>query len=142
MWSHRVAYDLSDWVDWCHGVGAKLNDATIATEDVFRNVVIPREVVGRPETVAIAVEWHPELLARPNERVLIQMGQQEVSLYDVGLAITSHELVGPVRFAVVVDEIGAAAEYEVWIVDRRAAFVQVSGPRRASRYGAGYSAPG
>lgn len=31
--ARRVAYDLSDWVDWCHGVGAKLNDATIATED-------------------------------------------------------------------------------------------------------------
>lgn len=110
------------------GVGAKLNDATIATGDVFRNVVIPREVAGRPETVAIAVEWHPELLARPHERVLIQMGQQEVSLYDVGLAIASHVLAGPVRFAVVVDPIGAAAEYEVRSTDGRAAFVQVAGP--------------
>ncbi len=126
VWSHRIAYDLSDWVDWCHGVGAKLNDATIATEDVFRNVVIPREVAARPESVAIAVEWHPELLARQHERVLLQVGQHEVSLYDVSLMISSHELAGPVRFAVVVDEINAVVEYEIRIADGRAAFVRVS----------------
>lgn len=128
VWSHRIAYDLSDWVDWCHDVGAKLNDATIATEDVFRNVVIPREVAERPESVAIAVEWHPELLARQHERVLLQVGQHEASLYDISLAISSHELAGPVRFAMVIDEINAVVEYEIRIADGRAVFVHVSGP--------------
>lgn len=141
VWSHRVAYDLSEWVEWCHGVGTKLNDVTISTVDVFRNVVIPIEVEGRPETVAIAVEWHPDLLARPQERVLIQLGQQEVSLYDVGLAITSHEPDGPLRFAVLADDIGAVAEYEARIEDRRATFVRVSGPETSISVGRGASLP-
>ncbi|WP_164844396.1 DEAD/DEAH box helicase family protein [Azoarcus sp. DN11] len=141
VWSHRVAYDLSEWVEWCHGIGAKLNDETISTVDVFRNVVIPIEVEGRPETVAIAVEWHPDLLARPQERVLIQMRQQEASLYDVELAITSHEPAGSLRFSVVADDIGAVSEYEVRIADRRATFVSVSGPEASISVGRGVSRP-
>lgn len=128
VWSHRVAYDISEWVEWCHGVGAKLNDETISTVDVFRNVVIPIEIEDRPEAVAIAVEWHPDLLGRPQERILIQMGQLEVPLYAVGLEITSHESTGPLRFAAVADNIGKMVEYEIQIVDRRARFIQVSGP--------------
>ncbi|KAI5911881.1 DEAD/DEAH box helicase family protein [Azoarcus sp. PA01] len=141
VWSYRVAYDLSEWVEWCHGIGAKLNDENISTVDVFRNVVVPIEVEGRPETVAIAVEWHPDLLARPQERVLIQIGRQEESLYDVGLAITSHDPVGPLRFSVVADHIGAVVEYEVRIVERRATFVRVSGPEASISVGRGASRP-
>lgn len=43
--------------------------------------------------------------------MLIQIEQQEESLYDVGLVITSHEPVGPLRFSVVADGSGAVAEY-------------------------------
>lgn len=141
VWSHRVAYDISEWVEWCHGIGAKLNDATISTVDVFRNVVIPIAVDGRPETVCIAVEWHPDLLARPQERVLIQIGQQEMSLYDVGLAITSHETTGPLRFSVVADDIDAFTEFEVRIADRRSTFIRVSGPDASISVGRGAPLP-
>lgn len=137
VWSHRVAYDLSEWVDWCHSVGTKLNDASISTADVFRNVVIPVEVEGRPDTVAIAVEWHPDLLARPQERTLVRIGQQDESLYEVSLTITSHESAGPLRFAVATDKFGVKAEYEVRIADRRATFVRVSGPETSISVGRG-----
>src|SRR5207248_1564735 len=39
IWSHRIAEDISEWLEWCQGLGTKLIDSTITTEKILNTVI-------------------------------------------------------------------------------------------------------
>lgn len=98
LWSHRVAYDLAKWVEWCHQVGAKLTNPNISTEEIFKHVVIPAQVTARPASVLIAVDWSEEMLHRREHAVDIDIGGMDSALYDVDLQPEPTPAEGPLQF--------------------------------------------
>ena len=44
FWSYKIAFDLSEWIDWCAHVGKKLLDGTIDTDAVFAHVIKAKRI--------------------------------------------------------------------------------------------------
>lgn len=84
FWSYRIAYDMQDWIDWCHHVGAKLIDSSIQTKVLFENVMVPKPVTERPKFVPLAIEWPESVLERGEELIEIAIGDQIAPFYDLG----------------------------------------------------------
>ena len=42
LWSYKIAYDLSEFTDWCRHIGRKLLDASISVDSVLTNLVKAR----------------------------------------------------------------------------------------------------
>jgi hypothetical protein len=97
LWSHRVAYDLSEWVDWCHAVGKKLLDDTIDTNEVFTNVIKARRLSERPDLVPVMVSWPEEFQDQPEDIVEIEAG----GFVEWDTEIENYAATGPLTFAVV-----------------------------------------
>jgi hypothetical protein len=57
----REGHDLTDWVEWCDAIGAKVNDLGITTDEVFKSAMRPRQIDARPPVPAVAIHW-PESL--------------------------------------------------------------------------------
>ncbi len=47
LWSHKIAYDLSEFVDWCSHVGKKLLDDGINVEGILSNLIKARAITER-----------------------------------------------------------------------------------------------
>jgi hypothetical protein len=67
LWSYRIAYDVSEWVQWCQAIGAKLRDETISVEKILEQVMIPVQITERPDLVPLAIEWSEDPLQRSVE---------------------------------------------------------------------------
>jgi hypothetical protein len=110
-WSYRRAADISEWVDWCHEVGAKLIDEGITTDTALRFALIPERVGARPNAVPLSVMWPIELLAKSEDLVEFQIGDVHATLVDTSIEVVDPKSEGPIRFRVFT--VGATAEYEV-----------------------------
>ena len=100
IWSHRVAYNLLDWVTWAESVGAILTDDSISVASVMNGFIIPTAVVARPELVPLGVEWPYTLLARMSEARQVEFQGKSVPLLDLDLCIVEPRLDGPIEFEV------------------------------------------
>lgn len=116
IWAHAIAPDIPEWVDWCHGVGAKLLDTTISTVDVLKHALIPEELHERPRQVPLVIEWPEELLRRSEDVVRFEIGGGVVPFADVGVELVNHDESGPIRFKVFTD--ATSAEYEITFAGR------------------------
>ncbi|NYH24187.1 DEAD/DEAH box helicase [Paraburkholderia bryophila] len=125
LWSHRVAYDLSKWVDWCHEVGAKLTNPDISTEDIFKNVVIPEVVSARPDAVPLAVDWSEEMLHRREDSVDIEIAGITSKLFEVELQPDTVASEGPLRIRVRTPD--AESVYEIRFAANDVSYVLVEG---------------
>lgn len=126
VWAHRVASSLAEWVDWCQGIGARLIDEAIRTEEIFLNVVVPREITARPAVVPVAVEWDAEMVYRSETNVLLTADGVHYSIYEAELAISSFEAAGPLSFKLVLPTVGPV--YEVRLREGGVDYVQTDGP--------------
>lgn len=111
MWSYKIAYDLSEWIEWCHHIGAKLIDDRISTEDVFRNVILPRPLTERPALVPLVVEWPDDFLSRSEDVIQVEIDGEAVPFFEAGLDVLDFTREGPIRFRVAVGT--KIADYEV-----------------------------
>jgi hypothetical protein len=111
VWAHEIAPGIPEWIDWCHGIGAKLLDQKIATEDVLKHALIPEELTERPLLAPLVIEWSEELLRRSEDAVRFEIGGETVPFIDVGLELVDHEETGAIRFRVFTD--AASVEYEI-----------------------------
>jgi hypothetical protein len=113
IWSYRIAEDISEWVEWCHHIGAKLLDNHISADDILQHVIIPRQITERPALVPLAIEWPEEFLRRDEDAVRLEIGSETAYFYDVGLELVDYSTHGPIRFQVFTET--SSAEYEVRI---------------------------
>ena len=110
VWSHWIASDIYEWIEWCRHVGAKLIDEGISTEAILKDSIIPEQVSERPRLVPLTIEWPPYFAERSDEATMAEVCGQSVPFYEADLAITTFRDTGPLRFAVIID--GARTEYE------------------------------
>jgi superfamily II DNA or RNA helicase len=112
VWSHRIAQDPSEWVDWCAEVGAKLADETVDTAEIFlRHVLIPVRVAERPALVPLVIEWSEHFYRRIEDAVIIQVDGTAVPFHEAALELLENEREGPIRFRVRTEE--GSADFEL-----------------------------
>ena len=126
FWSHKVAFDLSEWVDWCAHVGRKLLDETIDTNQIFKHVIKARRIGERPPLVPIMVSWPEDFQSQPEEMVDIEIDGVATPFFECDTEIASYSGTGPLRFDVVLPS--RRATFEVRISETGATFPQVAGP--------------
>lgn len=125
LWSHKIAYDLSEWVDWCQHVGGKLLDSSISTDDVFANVIKARRLTERPALVPIMVDWPEGFVDQSEEAIELQIGAAKAWFYECETSIEDHRADGPLLFTVSVGP--QKATFEALITETAPRFRQVSG---------------
>ncbi|MEJ0035181.1 MAG: DEAD/DEAH box helicase family protein [Gammaproteobacteria bacterium] len=111
LWSYRIAEDITEWIEWCHQVGAKLLDETTSTDDLFKDVVWPTEVTARPQLFPISVDWPDAFLLERSLQLDIEIDGAIEPFFDVSLELDSPSENGPLRFSVVLGQ--KRATYEV-----------------------------
>jgi superfamily II DNA or RNA helicase len=111
VWSYLIAYDLSEWVEWCRKTGAKLLDDSISVEEIFKNILVPKQVQARPALVPLAIEWSEDFLLRSEDAVRLDVAGEVVSFFDAGMELVEHKSSGPLRFRIFTES--KSVEYEV-----------------------------
>lgn len=125
LWSHRVAYDLAEWTEWCAHIGRKLLDEQISVDSILENVIKARRLKERPPLVPVMVAWPEDFLAQPEERIDIEIGSATAPFYECEIDVESYSDVGPLTFAV--SAAGQAATFIMDISEDQAQFRQVAG---------------
>ncbi len=100
IWSHRVAYNVLDWVKWAESVGALLTDESITVDSVMDGFLIPQAVTERPSLVPLGVEWPSTLSASMSEARQVEYHGELVPLFELDLRIVEPRLEGPIEFEV------------------------------------------
>lgn len=126
LWSYQKAYDLSEWIDWCRQVGAKLLDPQINMDAILGNLIKARKITERPPLVPIMIMWPEGFDDQPEEAVTIQLGGVETTLIESEIVPSEYSDTGPLRFLVSTEAGGA--EFEINLSDDTAIYAQVAGP--------------
>jgi hypothetical protein len=106
-----VAEDLSEWLGWCDLIGRKLLDEGISVDRILKHVILPKQIKARPALVPLTIEWSDYFLDADEDSVSIQIDGLNIPFVDVGLELTAHEDVGPLRFRLFTAS--KSVEYEV-----------------------------
>jgi superfamily II DNA or RNA helicase len=130
LWSYKIAYDLSEWADWCAHVGAKLLDDQILIEDVLANVIKARRIAQRPALVPVMVAWPEGFLSHPEDQIELDAGPHRAAFFECELGVANYSDTEPLRFDV---SIGSqSARFEIRLSEDHAEYRQVSGPAAAA----------
>ncbi|HBN9513177.1 DEAD/DEAH box helicase [Pseudomonas aeruginosa] len=133
FWSITPVRDLTDWVDWCQGIGRLVSDSGITTDEVFKSAMRPRLISERPAAPPVAIHWPESLMTQIEERIEISFDGQVVPFAECDIELLSHERTGPLRFAVTSD--AHAAEFEIEFNDGGARYPQRVGPEATIKIG-------
>ncbi len=125
VWSNRRASDLVEWMEWAHGVGAKLSDSTINTATALKFALIPTRAVVRPASIPFGIQWPHEFLMREEDFVIFDFGAERASLLHVGIEISTRAATGPLTFRVFTDD--NSATYEVTFSEAGVNYKHTSG---------------
>ncbi len=123
IWSHQVAEDISEWVEWCKHIGAKLLNSSISTEQILEQSIIPEKISERPNLVPIAIDWSPDFYARSDEAVLIEINGNKKPFYSAELAITTFSDQGFLSFSISLEEV--QIEYEIIFKENVVKYIQL-----------------
>jgi superfamily II DNA or RNA helicase len=93
VWS-REQGPIPRFVKWCDLLGGKLQDTTIRTEDIIKNVLIPTAVDKLPDVAVLSLEWPYEMLRFLEEKVVFSDGAREDSQFNFDLVLASIDRTG------------------------------------------------
>jgi superfamily II DNA or RNA helicase len=99
IWSHRVADDISDWVDWCKLIGAKVLDETISEAAFLKGVMKTRKPTSRPPLVPLAIDW-PLAVWKKAEPTSLSWNSNDCAFHNCELNLLNHEREGDILFEV------------------------------------------
>lgn len=134
VWSYKIAYDMSDWVEWCRHVGAKLIDPSISTAIIFENLMIPEAISDRPPLVPLAIEWPDAFWFKGEDLIHLDFGDgNEVPFFETELEITDHAVEGPMHFSV--HHGSKRVNYEIRFANQKVEYVAIGNPGVAMRIG-------
>lgn len=130
IWSHKVAGGIEVWAEWCHALGAKLQNSKISfKENILPHVIQPKALDQRPPLVPLTIEWSEAFLDGSEDAVRVAFPSGTVSLVDVGLEMTTREDNGPMRFRLFTET--ESVEFEVRFTGKgdsvRLDYVQLEG---------------
>ncbi|SDB74561.1 hypothetical protein [Belnapia rosea] len=123
LWSHLIAYDMSEWVEWCHKVGDKLIDHSISTREPFNNLIVPKFMTERPALVPLAIEWGTSFFEPHEDEINISISGETAPFYDTRLDLISHTDSDPIRFRVTTGT--QSATYELQFGERGVDYVPI-----------------
>jgi superfamily II DNA or RNA helicase len=137
VWSQKIAYDLSEWVDWCAHIGSKMKDSSVEVDGIFKRLIRARRIQKRPPLVPIMIVWPEGFQHQPEERVEIEIGEFKAALYETELRVSNHQEDQPLSFSVEVANVSAQFQYvfseEMATIEQVAgeeAFATIRGKRR------------
>lgn len=108
VWSREVG-TVPEFVNWCAGVGAKLQDDSIKTAQIIANVLIPEEISSLPDKNILSMEWPFEFLRQSEERVTLARNGEELPISLFNIELQDSDVIGStVDFRVV------SADETVW----------------------------
>jgi hypothetical protein len=128
IWSHRVAEDISEWIDWCTRLGTKLLDHTTTIDRIFSNVIWPAVVDARPLLFPIGIDWPDAFILRYDVDLELEVDGLLRPFFDTQLQLDSADENGPLRFSVNVDPTHTAL-YELALGSDGATFIPVTSHR-------------
>lgn len=128
FWSMQSAADFNDWLQWCHGIGSKVTDNTIGTDEFIRNLVKQKPISERPpDKPVLAIHWPESFLVDFEDRISLRFGSGElVSFYECEIEPCNHNPNGPIQFQISSDEY--STKFEVGLSENGASYNQIDGP--------------
>lgn len=88
LWSMRSG-SLSEWQDWCDGIGAKLCDPDRDPNDFLRYTLIPTSVAALPDAEAIMADWPDQLFESMHFRLEIRTDTESFGFNDCQVDLAS-----------------------------------------------------
>ena len=79
VWSQAHG-PIREFIDWCAVIGAKLNDASINTDAILDNVLLPKELTTVPKARVLSLDWPLDLLAQSEGQVILSGNGRDVPL--------------------------------------------------------------
>jgi superfamily II DNA or RNA helicase len=104
VWTHRVAYNLLDWVKWAQSIGATITDESISVSSVMAGFIIPTAATQRPPLVPLGIEWPYTLIGNTSEARQVTFDGASHSLLDLDLSLTAWDATNPIAFEVRSDD--------------------------------------
>lgn len=86
VWSMSSA-PVIDWIDWCRGIGSKLNDNSINPHSILDKVMRTREVDAVPDLVPICLDWPDYLFEHGFSSVNLEVAGRSYNLEDALFSI-------------------------------------------------------
>ena len=84
VWS-RDQGTIQRFLHWCDAVGRKLLDASIDTEQIIDNVLIPQEIDQLPDTEVLCIDWPRQLLEWAEHQVTLTCQAGEFPFSQFGI---------------------------------------------------------
>lgn len=128
IWSHRVAEDISEWIEWCTRLGTKLLDRTTTIDRIFSNVIWPAVVNARPPLFPIGIDWPDAFILRYDVDLLLEVDGLLRPFFDTQLQLVSPDETSPLGFSVSIDATHTAV-YEFAFSSDGATFIPVTSRR-------------
>lgn len=82
---------LDQWVAWCKGVGTKILDDTINTNDVMKTAMQTEELEEFPNVQVLAVEWPIEILRKNESKIIVKTTKWQESLINCDLIFSDEQ---------------------------------------------------
>ena len=98
VWSHKVANDIYDWMNWVRQIGPTIQDETISLESVIKGFIIPIFLTTRPELVPLGIDWSSEINRNIVESTTVISNGYEVALLDLDIVLKDHTICAPILF--------------------------------------------
>lgn len=80
------------WIAWCNGVGSKILDTSIDTNQVLKTAMQIEELEEYPNIHPLSVEWPVELLRKNEMRVVISSASWDESLINCELTVAKEQV--------------------------------------------------
>ncbi|MFC0119915.1 DEAD/DEAH box helicase [Pseudoalteromonas xiamenensis] len=79
---------LDQWIKWCKGVGQKILDDKIDTNEVMKTAMQTEELVEFPNIPALAIDWPVEILRKNELKISIESVAWEETLINCELLLS------------------------------------------------------
>lgn len=101
FWSMQTANGLLEWRKWCYRQGERLVNRSIDLTAVFRDMIIPTDIVERPPYALLAAEWPWQLYTGSGTTLHVRRDGASYLITDTGFRVDDHGTTGPFRLTVV-----------------------------------------
>lgn len=127
IWSHKAADDISEWVEWCRPVGAKLLNDSIVNEVIFKSIMVPEPIKKRPFLIPIIIEWSEAFIFCDEDSISLEIDDSVVPFFDLGMELIDYTKDQPLKFRVFSGK--KTAEYKIEFKDSSVEYVPVGEER-------------
>ncbi|MER9421669.1 DEAD/DEAH box helicase family protein [Mesorhizobium sp. M0317] len=126
FWSQPRVHDLTDWTEWCHRIGALLDNDNIPESAAFASAMRPKSITVRPDAHPLVIHWPMSLLLSFEERIEIAFDGDSYPFAECDLVLANNNRTGPLRFGVRAGN--KHAEFEIGFTATDATYTQIRGP--------------